>query len=97
MYNDFFFLCGRQLAYLVMGSELYFHGITLGRKKQQTLCKFQVQVCSTCVDLIPHLVAKGMLQLLLEDKSKVGAAMLVRPKVRISYFTFVGEHRKAKL
>ena len=39
----------------------------------------------------------GMLQLLLEDKSKVGAAMMVRPKDRISYFTFAGEQRKVIL
>ena len=44
----------------------------------------------------PDLVAKGMLQLLLQDKSKVGAAMMIRPKDRISYFAFVGEP-KAKL
>lgn len=44
----------------------------------------------------PELVAKGMLQLLLEDKRKVGAAMMIRPADKISYFTFVDEQKKAK-
>ena len=43
------------------------------------------QVCGTCVDLSPDLVAKGMLH----DKSKVGAAMMVSPKDRISWFSLI--------
>ena len=44
----------------------------------------------------PELVAKGMLQLLLEDKKKVGAAMMIRPPDKISYFTFPDEQKNAK-
>eukprot|EP00731_Ephydatia_muelleri_P021078 Em0013g805a len=44
----------------------------------------------------PEVVAEGLLQLLLQDKSKVGAALMVRPPGKLSYFIFVGEQRRER-
>ena len=39
-----------------------------------------------CVNLSPDLVAVGMLQLLLEDKSKVGSSVMLWPKNRLHLY-----------
>ena len=44
----------------------------------------------------PEVVAEGMLQLLLQDNSKVGAALMVRPPGKTSYFIFAGEQRRER-